>query len=134
MTKLILAPLQRAIARFQEIWEKYQVKTKEAEDYTIYRDALMVRFNFTYELSFKTLKRFLKEQAGINEPYANDVFRQAGNIGLIESVENWLEYKEHRNLTIHTYREEQAEETVALCKCFLADVQFLFAKLQQGLK
>ncbi|MDD4933236.1 MAG: nucleotidyltransferase substrate binding protein [Methylacidiphilaceae bacterium] len=52
-------PLEKAVARLKEGWERYQ---RERSDLQV-RDGLIQRFEFTYELSHKTLRRYLAETA-----------------------------------------------------------------------
>ena len=72
------------------------------------RDGLIQRFEFTYELSHRTLKRFLKETAASPDeieamPFA-DLIRAANAQGLLRS--DWSacrRYRELRTRTSHTY-------------------------------
>ena len=73
------------------------------------RDGCIQRFEFTYELFWKTLKKILKFKGVIvNNP--RDVFREAAKEGLIEDPKFWFEVITKRNLTTHTYREESSIE------------------------
>lgn len=56
METLNLQPLTRAITRLDEGWQRY---LREQADEQI-RDGLIQRFEFTYEISHKTLKRYLE--------------------------------------------------------------------------
>ena len=53
---LDLTPLQRAIERLDEGWKRYQQDISDTQ----IRDGLIQRFEFTYEISHKMLKRHLK--------------------------------------------------------------------------
>jgi hypothetical protein len=53
---LDLSPLDRAIDRLSEGWVRYQQDTRDTQ----IRDGLIQRFEFTYEISHKILKRHLK--------------------------------------------------------------------------
>ena len=50
-----LSPLERAVNRLSEGWIRYQLDTSDLQ----IRDGLIQRFEFTYEISHKTLKRYL---------------------------------------------------------------------------
>ena len=54
--QLDLTPLDNAIARLDEGWTRYQ---RDVSDIQI-RDGLIQRFEFTYEISHKMLRRFLE--------------------------------------------------------------------------
>lgn len=74
------------------------------------RDAVIQRFEFTMDLSWKFIQRFLKE-AGIADSEIRtkrDLFREGARLGLIEAPEKWFAYYEARNETSHTYNPEIA--------------------------
>ena len=97
------------------------------------RDAVIQRFEYTYELSWKLLKRYLEALSNQREYNVRDIFREAGKQGLIDSVENWLIYHRARNLTSHTYDEIIAEETYVAAKAFSEDVLKLISVLERKL-
>lgn len=74
------------------------------------RDAAIQRFEFSFELAWKTLKDYLETQ-GVDAPNPRAALRQAFTQGLIAShaeADVWLKMLEDRNLTSHTYRQELA--------------------------
>lgn len=92
------------------------------------RDGAIQRFEFTFELVWKILKRVLKFKGmEINNP--RDVFRESVKQGLIENVEVWFEFIKKRNLTVHTYNEEYAMEIFESLPKFKTEVQKLIEKL-----
>ena len=76
---------------------------------------LIQSFEFTFELSWKTLKDYL-EQKGISLQYPRDVIKQAFQTQLIHEGELWLEMLEKRNELTHTYDEKQVKKAVSLIK------------------
>lgn len=71
---------------------------------------LIQAFEYTHELSWKTLKDFL-EHRGNKEIYGSrDVSRLAFKSNLIENGEAWMSMIQSRNLTTHTYNEDTAAE------------------------
>ena len=66
------------------------------------RDAVIQRFEYTFELTWKTLKRYLETIQPVLEFNIKELFREAGKQGLIESVEDWMGYLRARNQTSHT--------------------------------
>ena len=95
------------------------------------RDAAIRRFEYTYELSWKLLKRYLNESAGITEHNIKNIFREAAKQDLIENLELWFEFHEARNLTSHTYNEKNAEEAYHLAQQFAPAAAELIARLEQ---
>ena len=76
------------------------------------RQGLIQAFEFTHELSWKTLKDFLASR-GSEELYGSpDTTREAFAQGLITDGEAWMEMIRHRNLSTHTYDEATVQEIV----------------------
>ena len=74
------------------------------------RDGLVQRFEFTFELSWKTLKTIFEDEGltGLNSP--KPVLREAFSAGLIEDNELWLLMLNDRNSTSHIYNEKLSIE------------------------
>lgn len=126
------APLEKA---FASLVEALEARTAQPADNLI-RDALIQRFEYTYELGWKAMKRFLETEHG--EPDADswskrDLYRTAAEVGLIERPGNWFEYLKMRNLSSHTYNEETAERVAGVVEAFAADCQDLIDELRRRL-
>ena len=81
----------------------------EAKKTELNRDAAIQRFEFSYELMWKSLKSVLKDSGVIcNSPKA--CFKEAFNQGWIQDEPLWLDMLQNRNLTTHTYDEALAEK------------------------
>jgi len=82
--KAKLQNFTNAILRLKEGISKYD----EKDD--LYRDGLIQRFEFTFELAWKTLKAVFEDEGlvGLNSPKL--VLREAFSSGLIEDDELWL--------------------------------------------
>ena len=81
------------------------------------RDGLIHRFEFTYELGHRTLKRYLKFAVAnpeqIDEMTFQDVIRTANAQGLLlGDWEDWRKFREMRSRTSHTYDENTAIEVI----------------------
>ncbi len=90
----------------------------EKEEYSrLERAGLIQTFEFTFELAWKTLKDLLYYQ-GFDVRSPRDTLRQAFTAGLLaeDQTEVLLDALDKRNLLTHTYREELAQEAVALIK------------------
>ena len=95
------------------------------------RQGLIQAFEFTHELSWKTLKDFLASR-GIEELYGSrDTTREAFAQGLITDGEAWMEMIRHRNLSTHTYDEATVQEIVtAVVSRYIVVFQELETRLQ----
>lgn len=121
---LILTPLAKALASLEE-----GLALPKSD---ITRDACIQRFEYSFELSWKLLKRYVSENASLKETSIKGVFREAGKLNLIDNVEAWFGYLQARNLTSHTYNEETADETYIAAQSFLKDAKSLLKKLQEA--
>jgi nucleotidyltransferase substrate binding protein (TIGR01987 family) len=131
---LDITPLHKAITRLAEGLLRYQQDITDTQ----IRDGLVQRFEFTYEISHKMLKRFLEQTAASPEqfdqmPFA-DLIRSANEKGLLlGDWPLWRGYRDMRSKTSHTYDEDIALQVVAGIPAFLAEAQFLAAALTQRL-
>lgn len=131
---LDISPLINAIARLSEGLQRYQ---QDITDIQI-RDGLVQRFEFTYEISHKMLKRNLEQSSASPDqfdamPFA-DLIRTANEQGLLQGDwPAWRSYRDMRSKTSHTYDEDIALQVVAGIPAFLAEVQFLASQLTERL-
>ena len=129
-----LTPLQRAIERLSEGWARYRQNPADTQ----LRDGLIQRFEFTYEISHKTLKRYLEYAAPTPEQYDQmpfaDLIRSANEQGLLRGDwPAWRRYREMRAKTSHTYDENVALEVVAGIPEFLDEARYLHEALARRL-
>jgi nucleotidyltransferase substrate binding protein (TIGR01987 family) len=100
-----LDELKRAIRRLRE--------ALDLPKSDIIRDSVIHRFEFTVELSWKALQRYLKA-SGISESLTpKNTFREAAKLGVVSDPEAWIRFIDARNLSSHTYKESLAEEVYA---------------------
>ena len=96
------AELQNAIKRLREA-----VAQPEGD---LVRDAVIQRFEFTFELVWKSLKLYLERQ-GLDCGGPRSTLKKAFTEGLINSPDEadvWLRVLEDRNLASHAYDEALA--------------------------
>ena len=120
---LILTPLEKAVSQLNAALE---------QPYSdIVRDASIQRFEYTYELCWKSLKRYLKQETGIEESNLRNLYREAAKQNIIDGPDAWFVYHKARNLTSHTYNEMTADETYIVAKKFAKDAAELLKTLQR---
>lgn len=98
------------------------------------RDSVIQRFEFTFEVSWKMLKRYFEWNQNLIESNVKNIFREAGRQGLIDSVETWFAYQIARNESSHTYDEKKAEEIYAIAQRFAPDAKRLLDRLKNLVK
>jgi len=119
-----LINLEKAINRFEEALQE--------PESSIVQDATIQRFEFTYELMWKTLKSFLEDIHGIRAVSPRQVFKEAYGLSLIEQEDMFLEMIHSRNLLSHTYNEKTANEIYNKCPSYLAAIKTVFKLLCHG--
>lgn len=72
------------------------------------RDSIIKKFEYTFELSWKTIKEYLEKEGYEEFNSPKKVLKQAFEINLIKNEEIWSNMIEARNSTAHRYDEEQA--------------------------
>lgn len=97
---------KKAFARLSALVEL--AAEQELDD--VQQEALIQRFEYTQELSWKTIKDFYQEQGEFNIQGSRDAFQLAFKNGLIQSGQTFLETIKSRNEATHTYNEEIAEK------------------------
>lgn len=70
------------------------------------RDAVVKRFEYTFEISWKTVKAAC-DYLGFDCKSPREAIRTAFKQGWIKETEGWFEMLDARNLTSHTYEEER---------------------------
>jgi len=100
----------------------------KAEKTELNRDASIQRFEFTFELCWKTLKRILHYKGTtVNSP--RDVIREAAAQDLISDPVLWFGFLEDRSRTVHTYNEKIADQIYHDLPKFQAELDKLIPKL-----
>ena len=72
------------------------------------RDSIIKKFEYTFELSWKTIKAYLESEGYEEFASPKRVLKQAFEIGLLKNEELWANMLEARNSMAHTYDEEKA--------------------------
>ncbi len=97
----------------------------------IEQQGIIQSFEFTFELSWKTLKDFLESQ-GVACQFPKEVIKKAFQHEIIAKGEIWLEMLGKRNLPAHTYDGKLASEAYRLIKeKFAPEIQQLVKWLRK---
>lgn len=120
---LALAQFDKALARLHELLP--------LDETPIVRDALIQRFEFTFETAWKAVYRWLRARGANVAEEAFAVLPRAFANGLVTDEGAWSQMRRMRNLTSHTYHEPLAVEVAAFVR---ADGVRLFDALLAALK
>lgn len=103
MTKLqsLIKDLSKANKRLKEA-----VRLKPTR---INKDATIQRFEFCFELTWKTIQAYVRDQ-GLECKSPKNCFRVGAKLEVIGDPKIWFEYLEAKNLVAHTYNEKLADK------------------------
>lgn len=135
MQQLDLSVFKKAILSLEIALKAHHEKENDA----LIRDATIQRFEYTYELSYKMLKRYLNlsepETESIEQLSFPALIRLGSKRGLtLHGWEVWEQYRHARNLTSHVYDEKKALQVCDSIPAFLEDAQYLLQQLQHRLQ
>ena len=122
---------RRALDRFREALEHKDVLEREGFG-DIFLDLAVKRFEFTYEMSWKAIRRFL-DFIGIEAKYPRACFKEAYAIGLLSKEAVWLEMIEQRNLTSHVYNQDEVKGILTRLRDFEEAFVELLSRLEEKL-
>lgn len=129
---LDFSPLEKAINSLN----RALARTTDAPMDEELRDACIQRFEYTFELSWKMLKRQLEQElpspTEVDGYSYRQLFRIGAERGLVQNVEAWFDYRELRNITSHTYDEEKAARVFDALPAFAGHAEELLARLQES--
>lgn len=128
-----ITALENAENRLQEMLARYN---KEHDDEAV-RDSVIQRFEFTYSIALKTLRKYFIERAfvleEVNQMSFNEMIRTASQLNLLVSnLEKWTVYREMRNITSHTYDEEIALQVVSIIPDFSKEIAYLITRIKES--
>ena len=119
----------RALARLEEAVNE----SKTSGLSQLARDGLIQRFEFTWELAWKTLADYLADMGfDMSGVGPRQVFRVAAEAGVIGDVEGWMQTVDARNISSHAYDRARAETiSERISWQFLALMQSLHSQLRK---
>lgn len=94
------------------------------------QDATIQRFEFTFELSWKLMQEVLIENRVDTSRGVKTIIRDSANLGVISDPENWFKFLVDRNITAHTYKEEEIRDVYKNLKDFPPLVEELLTKVK----
>jgi len=123
---LDITPLSKAVEAYSNALAYVgRVESKKPEELVFYefeaaRAALILHFEFSYELCWKFMKRFIEMNLGNDSDIISrkDLFRVSAGMRLIVDFDAWVKYTRDRNRTSHVYDENVANEVFETAKQF----------------
>ncbi|MEW6686872.1 MAG: nucleotidyltransferase substrate binding protein [Candidatus Edwardsbacteria bacterium] len=100
--------LKNKLNNFSNALKKLEEALKES-GYSLSLDGTIKRFEFTFEMSWKALKKFLLYE-GTECTSARDCIKKAYQLDFIKEENLWLDMLNDRNISAHIYDEKEAEK------------------------
>ncbi len=124
-----ISSLRQALATLDEALTAH---ARAPEDKFI-RDACIQRFEYSYELTHKMLRRYLEatEPAEVHQLSFPNLIRLGYERGLLEqSWDVWTKFRDARNATSHAYDEAKASDVVEKIPSFAAAARFMAQQIE----
>ena len=104
-----------------------------ASDNDIYRMGVIGQFNLTFELAWKALQAVLRTHGadGAETGSPKEILQLGYKLGFVDDSAVWLLMLKRRNIGIHIYDEDEADETLLLIRDSFIPA---FAVLEETLK
>lgn len=131
---MILEKLEQSIIRFNVMYAKYQEIENIADEILIQsvKEALVQRFEYTVEISWKTVKRYLESIGIVSGSSPKKVIRDAAREEILDG-NNWIMFIDLRVMTSHDYSGEKLDNTLENMEVFYSNVNKLLITLQERL-
>jgi len=131
--ELDLTAFKRAIDTLNEALSEY----KKDKTNTFVRDSCIQRFEYCFDLSKKTLIRYMKsisdDPMEVDREKLSNIIRQSYRLGIVKhSWDEWDIYRENRNNTSHGYNEDVAIQIVEELPKFYNEIVFLLEKIKES--
>ena len=123
------ATFEKAIASLERAIVRAQGSPNDEE----LRDAVIQRFEYTMDLSWKLIQHALKNEQVEDSAIRTkrDLFRDGARRGWIVDPTRWFQYYDARNESSHTYNAEVAQRVFQRAIAFLPESKILCEKLKK---
>ena len=134
---LDLSSLKKAIASLKNALNVAIPASLEAmpeDQQEVIKAGVIQNFEFTYELCWKFMKRWLEVNIGtayVDGVTRRELFRLSVENKLIKDVDQWMEYHDARNETSHTYDQDTADDIFQVAQTFFSDAFELLQVLEE---
>jgi len=134
--KIDYSSLASAVGQLEKsiMFARSDMAQQDDELFEQLRNSVIQCFEFTYELSWKMLKRYLEETAATPEEIDAGTFqnliRRGNEKGLLRSDwVRWKVYRQARTDSSHTYDVDKAEAVYEIAPDFLDEARYLHQQL-----
>ncbi|MCY4524889.1 MAG: HI0074 family nucleotidyltransferase substrate-binding subunit, partial [Halobacteriovoraceae bacterium] len=127
---LDLSSLENSVKKLEEGMNLFK-----KEDTAMFKESLIYRFQVSYDVCIKMIKRYLKEVSCNPGELAKMTFtqivREANKTGIItHTLEKWKKYRECRSKVSHIDDEKIEKDILSIIPDFLKELSFVMAALK----
>lgn len=124
----VIASLETALVIYENSEEAPTSPVRE-----MLQDAVIQRFEFTFEVAWKALKRHLGEYSleRVDAMTSCEPFQPGYEQGMLRDAEAWMVYLQRRNLTSHVSNTDIAATVFDSAAPLLHNAKFLFAQIRE---
>lgn len=115
---------KKAYAALKKALEKAE-QSKTTDEFSIYRDSVVKRFEFSLEAAWKYLRLKMQTEDSINLDSPKKVIKEAFSLAYIKHLDAWEIALELRNETVHAYGETYADKAYDFIREYIEIFDFL---------
>lgn len=128
--------IEQSIQNLERALQRLEEAAKISGHDSLKVDGTIQRFEFTFELFWKTVKRVFEEE-GVEVSTPRETLSHAYQANWIQNEKLWLKMLEDRNITSHVYSEQEANQIFdRIHDRYLKELKeaFQFIKKRTGLR
>ena len=130
--RIDFSPLEKALTSLNRALVRALAAPEDEE----LRDACIQRFEYTFELCWKMLRRYLEVTLPNPEEVDGMSFQTLIRTGseqglLLNGWDRWVNYRKARGTSSHVYDGEKAREVFGVVPEFLLEAKYLLGKLTE---
>ena len=113
------------LLKAKQVFERFRTNMIDDRD----QAGAVLAFGYCYEIVWKMMQKILKLR-GLEAGSPRDTFRKAVLEKLIDDPETWFEFQRKRNITVHTYQQENLDAIVAIFDDFSRELENLIQNIK----
>jgi nucleotidyltransferase substrate binding protein (TIGR01987 family) len=125
-------PIEFKLKKLGQALERFLEALLISRDNPLAIDGTIQRFEFCFELIWKTLRAVIEAGGGQVMTHKH-AFQMGYRAGWIDNEQIWLAMLKDRNVLSHTYREEDAIAVYERTKAYYDEMKRVYAVLAQAL-
>lgn len=111
-----LERLNKQILLFEKAYKTLESAFEKKSFNELEKDWVIQRFEYTIELSWKTLKRILEYELSDSNLFPKEIFKEFYKKWLISDLELWFNFLQIRNYMSHMYSEYNSNDSFNFIK------------------